>query len=68
MRNMQVTIVDSLGMARTVTTSSFGHYRIDGLTNGGEYTIGVVSRRYRFESRLVRMEASLSAIDFMGSE
>lgn len=68
LRNARVTIIDQSGLARTVTTGSFGNYAFDGLAQGGTYTIGVASRQYRFAVRSVQVTDNLSDIDFTGQE
>ena len=66
-RNATVTIIDRNGFARTVTTSSFGYYSFDGL-GGGSCTIAVSSRAFRFASRTIGLNDSLTDIDFTGQE
>ena len=68
LRNATVTIVDRNGLARAVTTSSFGYYSFDSVAAGESYTIGVASRAYRFASRTVETSSSLTNIDFVGSD
>jgi hypothetical protein len=68
LRNASVTIVDQSGMARTVTTSSFGYYTIDGVSQGGTYTLAVSSRTYRFAPRTVQATDNLTDVDFTGQE
>ena len=68
LRNARVVITDSQGNARTVTTSSFGFYRFDDVTVGESYVIGVVSKLYRFQSRLVSVTDTLTDVDFVGLE
>ena len=48
LRNAQVTITNAAGVTRTVTTTSFGYYRFEGIATGDTYLIGVSSNRYRF--------------------
>jgi hypothetical protein len=63
LRNATVTILDAYGYARTVTTSSFGYYRFDGVTLGETYTIGVASRSYHFGARTVTVTDNLADVD-----
>ena len=63
LRNAIVTLTDSNGMERYVTTSSFGYYQFDGLASGETYVIAVESKRYTFESRVVQMTQNLTDID-----
>ena len=67
-RNATVTIVDHSGIARTVTTSSFGYYSFDEVATGESYRLTVSSRLYRFASRSVDITDSLSNVDFTGQE
>ena len=68
LKNARVTIVDSEGVARTATTSSFGYYSFEDVEVGQSYVIGVSSRRYRFASRLVNVSDPLADVDFVGQE
>lgn len=68
LRNAQVTIVGPDGVARTVTTSSFGYYRFDDVESGQTYVVGVSMKRYRFTSRLVQVVDNAADIDFVGME
>ncbi|MEJ7624310.1 MAG: carboxypeptidase-like regulatory domain-containing protein [Pyrinomonadaceae bacterium] len=68
LRNATVSITDSLGMRRTVTTSSFGFYSFDDVRSGEPYTIAVSSKRYRFAARSVQVDGNLSNLDFIGLE
>lgn len=67
-RGARVTMVDSRGVARAVTTSSLGYYRFDEVETGETYLMGVSSKRYRFESRVVQVVDSLTEVDFVGLE
>ena len=68
LKNANVSITDSSGLRRTVTTNSFGLYRFDEVKTGGTYTIGVSSKRYRFASRSLQVLDTLSNVDFVGQE
>jgi hypothetical protein len=63
LRNAVVTLTDSNGMERMVTTSSFGYYQFDGLASDATYVIGVESKRYTFDSRVVQITANVTDID-----
>ena len=67
-RNARVVITDSLGVARAVTTSSFGSYVFDEVPAGASYVMTVQSKLYRFASRLVEVTDTLTNIDFVGQE
>jgi Carboxypeptidase regulatory-like domain len=68
LRNAQVTIVDSNGVVRTAITSSFGYYRFEDVPSGSTVVVGVVSKRFRFGSRLVQVVDTLTDIDFVAME
>ena len=68
LRNAQVTIIDSTGYARTVTTGTFGYYKFEGLNMGEAYTLQVISRRYRFETKQLTMNSDLADMDFIAQE
>lgn len=68
LRNARVVLTDSHGLARTVTTSSFGAYQFDDVAAGETYVIGVVSKLYRFSSQLVTVEDTLTNVNFIGQE
>ena len=67
-RNAVVVITDSRGIARSVTTSSFGNYRFDGLEAGQNYVVRVSSKLYRFAPRLLNLTDEVSDIDFIGEQ
>ena len=68
LRNAQVTLLDSKGVARTVTTSSFGYYTFDEVAAGQSIVINVNAKRYRFTSRLIQVTDNLADLDFVGIE
>ncbi len=68
LRNAVVSIVDSLGVRRTTTTSTFGVYSLDGVVPGGSYSITVSSKRYRFAPRVMQIDGNLSNLNFAGLE
>ena len=69
LRNAIVSITDSLGNKRTVTTSSFGNYSFDNVPTGQTYTMRVASKLYRFSARQVAVGFdNLTGIDFVGQE
>ena len=67
-RNAAVSITDSRGVKRTVTTSSFGFYTFDNVELGEPYTMRVASKQYRFASQNVQPFGSLTDVDFVGLE
>lgn len=64
LRSASVTITDSRGIARTVTTSGFGYYTFQNVSAGETYVIGVTSRRYTFATRVLFITDSVTGIDF----
>lgn len=68
LRRVAVTVEGgNLAAPRTVFTSSFGDYAVDGLEAGGTYIVSVRSKRYVFEmpDRVVSLLDNVSGIDFM---
>lgn len=68
LRNAQVTITDVNGAIRTATTGSFGFYRFEEVEAGSTVVIGVMSRRYRFASRVINVVDTLNEVDFVAME
>jgi len=68
LRNATVTITDQNGVARVVTTSSFGFYQFEDVDSGQTYIIGVASRRYQFTSRTIQVVDNLANVDFVAQE
>ncbi len=68
LRNAIVNLVDSTGVRRTATTSSFGVYTITGVPVGAGYSMAVASKRYRFSPRIFDITGDLTGVDFTGLE
>jgi hypothetical protein len=68
LRNAVVTMTDSQGQRRTVTTGSFGYYRFEDVEAGSSVVIGVASNRYRFATRLVQVVDTVSDLDLVALE
>ncbi|CAN5464665.1 hypothetical protein BH10ACI2_BH10ACI2_09540 [soil metagenome] len=68
LKNAVVSIVDGSGARRTTLSNQFGLYKFDGVLSGGNYTMSVSSKRYRFASRIVSVSGNLTNIDFSGVE
>ena len=68
LRNASVSLVDEANVRRTIPTSSLGYFSFHGVPTGASYTLSVASRRYRFDSRNVRVDADLSEVDLVGLE
>lgn len=68
LRNAIVSMIDSQGVRRTATTSSFGIYQFDNVRTGDTYTMTVASKRYRFSPKVLPIDAALTNVDFVGLE
>jgi hypothetical protein len=68
LRNAIVTLTDPQGNRRSVPSSSLGFFSFDQVQKGGPYTIAVVSRRYRFESRVMQIADNIQDMKFVGLE
>ncbi len=67
-RNAQVVMTDPQGVRRAEVTSSLGYYSFTEVEAGNFYVLGVVSRRYRFETRAVSASDSIVNFDFVAAE
>ncbi len=68
LRNAVVSIVDASGVIRRTPTSSLGYYAFENVQTGQTYTIGVSSRRYRFEPISLNISNELTNVTFTGLE
>lgn len=68
LRNTTVNMIDSNGVRRVATTSSFGLYSFTNVATGQSYTYTVTSKRYRFSPQIVNVNAAISNLDFVGLE
>jgi Tol biopolymer transport system component len=68
LRNAVVAITDSLGVTKTVTSSSFGYYAFDDVRRGESYVVAIMSRRYHFAARTIQVNDDLVDVDFVGQE
>lgn len=68
-RGVVVMVQGMDGVTRSVTTNTFGHYRIEGLTAGESYVVSVSSRRYSFPNgtQFVNLDDNVSGLDFTAS-
>lgn len=55
----------SSGNIRTTRTGSFGYYRFDEIQAGQTVVIGVNSKRYQFEPRVLSIAEDLTDLDFL---
>lgn len=58
--------VEGAGVRRRVTTSSFGDFRIEGLTAGETYVVSVASRRHAFPkpAQIVTLNDEMTKLEF----
>jgi hypothetical protein len=56
-------LTDQTGGQRTAVSSSFGYYRFDGVTVGQTCVIGVTSKRYSFEPRVMPVVDEMTGLD-----
>lgn len=68
LRNAVVKLVDSTGLTRIATTSSFGNYEFEGVSPNESYTISTASKRYRFPSMNLQIDGNLTNVDLVGLE
>jgi len=65
LRNAFVYLTDNTGRTRTTRTGTFGYYRFDGIEAGQVAVIGVNSKLYQFEPRVLVVNDSLSDVNLM---
>jgi hypothetical protein len=68
LRSAIVSLIDSNGVRRTSVTSSLGYYSFYSVTAGQLLTISVQSRRYRFSTNQLQVNAALTTLDFVAIE
>jgi hypothetical protein len=68
LRNAVVFLADNSGLTRTTRTTTFGYYRFEGIEAGRTIVLGVHSKLFQFESRVVALNQDLADVDFMPSE
>ncbi len=68
LRNATVSLTDSIGAVRSVTTSSFGFYSFENVPPGFSYTIRILSRRFRYQPQTVVPTGDLTGVNFVGLE
>ena len=68
LRNATVVLTDAQGERLTTTTNSFGLYSFENVPSGASYVLGVSSRQYRFQSRVIQAVDNLENVDFTGLE
>lgn len=65
--NAVVTATLMDGSTRSVRTSTFGYFRIDGLTAGETIIVSVASRRYIFDSQVISLMDSMCGLTFIST-
>ena len=68
LRNVAVTLTDPNGVRLVVMTSTLGFFQFENMVAGQKYTVGAVSRRYRFASRELDVTGSLTDMNLVGQE
>lgn len=68
LRNARVWITDASGGSREVLTSSLGYFSFEDIFPGETYVIGVTSKRYRFNTRVLQVVDTLTDVDFAALE
>lgn len=68
LRNALISLTDSLGVRRTITSSSLGFYTFADVPTGQVYVIAVASKRYRFANKSQLVNSDLANLDFIGLE
>ena len=58
-----VTLVDEYGITRQMTTGTFGYFKFS-VSAGKTYVVGVLSRRYVFDTQVLTVEEDFSTLDF----
>jgi len=61
----RVSITDTHGSTRTVSTGSFGYFRFDNVQAGGAYVVSVRSKRYVYAPRVLSIFDEISDLDFV---
>lgn len=62
-----VTLTDSQGISRSLSTGTFGYYIFNDVLTGHSYVLAVSSRRYSFEPRTVNLTEELTGFDFIAN-
>lgn len=68
LKSAVVILTDPLGGSRRVITGSLGYYQFDDIPAVGNYSIRVISKRYRFSDVVVQLSSDLQDVDIVGLE
>lgn len=64
LRNAIVQLTDASGKTRQAISSSFGHYRFDGIEAGQTVIVSVASKRYFFAPQALTLSGDAMEVDF----
>ena len=64
----QVKLTDQNGEVRYALTNAFGYYRFEDTAVGQTYVISAVHKRYRFESKVLSVNGSVSEVNLTAIE
>ena len=68
LRNAAVSMTDSNGAKRTITTSSFGYFTFDNVGAGQTYILGVRDKRFRFAALAINVFDAIADLYLIGLE
>jgi hypothetical protein len=57
------TLTDSRGVVRRFTTGTLGNFKFDDIATGETYILGVESRRFKFQQRVINLTENLTGIE-----
>ncbi len=66
--NATIYLTDQTGETKTARTTAFGYFRFDDIPAGQTYIATVVSKRYKFQPRVVSLTNNLSDLNFVSLE
>ncbi|MBS1795541.1 MAG: CSLREA domain-containing protein [Acidobacteria bacterium] len=64
----RVTLTDSHGNSRTVSTGTFGNYLFDDVAVGETYVVTVVSKRHSFAPQVIAVADAVTELNFAAAE
>lgn len=66
---VNVTLTNSAGVSRSVSTNSFGYYKFDEVQSGENYVLTVSNKKYFFANspRVVSIDSDIADLDFIAS-
>ncbi|HVE56056.1 MAG TPA: carboxypeptidase regulatory-like domain-containing protein, partial [Pyrinomonadaceae bacterium] len=65
LKNARVVLTDSNGRIQTVSSSTFGYYRFEGIEVGRTYVLNVESKKYRFQPQVLTVNVELTDLNLM---